>query len=69
MKSHSYEAIACIEFQGTITSDGQSRGHYVCDVKTLPHGNWFKTNDNLQPKQIHRSNVSQSPYVILFRRK
>ena len=68
-KSYSYEAISCIEFQGKMKNMGESRGHYICDVKSQPHGIWFRTNDNQEPEEIDKSVVSKSPYVILFKRK
>ena len=37
-ETYSYEVCACIEFQGTMTSTGESEGHYICDVKTKPFG-------------------------------
>ena len=49
-------------------SDGESRGHYTCDVN--PHGSndWFRTNDNSFPKLISIDDVSKNAYVILFER-
>ena len=69
MKSYSYEACACIEFQGTVTSADDSQGHYICDVKTQPNGKWFRTNDNYEAREIDKSDVSELPYVVLFKRK
>ena len=68
-KVYSYEAIACIEFQGSLISTGESGGHYICDVKTQPNGKWFRTNDNYEAREIDKSDVSELPYVVLFKRK
>ena len=68
-ETYSYEVCACIEFQGTMTSTGESEGHYICDVKTKPFGKWYRTNDNYEPKAIKQSDVSHLPYVVLYRRK
>ena len=61
-----YEPISVIEYRGRLTSTGQSQGHYICDVKDVVSNSW--TNDNCDPVQIQSSNVSQSGYVILFKR-
>ena len=68
-KVYSYEPIACIEFQGSLISADESRGHYVCDVKTKPNGKWFRTNDNHEAREIEQLDVSELPYVVLFKRK
>ena len=59
MKSNKYEAIGCIEFQGKLSNTGESQGHYICDVRTQPHGKWYRTNDNLEPEEIKKCEVSQ----------
>ena len=69
MKSYSYEACACIEFQGTVTSADDSQGHYICDVKTKIGDKWIRTNDNNDPEEINQAEVSEVPYVVLFKRK
>ena len=68
-KLYSYETIACIEFQGTVTSAGDSQGHYICDVKNNSDGRWFRTNDNKEPKEIDKCDVSDVPYIVLLKRK
>ena len=62
-----YEAMAVLEFAGTVDNLGQSRGHYTCDVKDKER-NWFRTNDNLVPISIEGRNVSKIPYVVLYKR-
>ena len=69
MKYHEYDACVCIEFQGTVKSADESYGHYICDIKTKIGGKWMKTNDNDDPKEISQNDVSQVPYVVLFKRK
>ena len=64
-----YESIACIEFQGRVTLDGESTGHYVCDVKCSSDRKWYRTNDNNDPRAITVDEVSKVAYVILYKRK
>ena len=64
-----YEAIAVIEFAGNVGSvGGDSRGHYTCDIKDKSCGAWYRTNDNAMPKVISSKDVSNLPYVVLYRR-
>ena len=67
-ESHLFSAIACIEFQGKVSSTGASEGHYICDVKTEPGGKWIRTNDNDEPQVIEESQVSTTPYVVLYKK-
>ena len=66
---HTYEPIACIEYRGSLKKTGKSTGHYICDVKNMPEGQWYRTNDNEEPIQILDHEVSNLSYVTLFRRK
>ena len=63
-----YEAIAVIEYQGMISSTGESQGHYICDIKYPRSQQWYRTNDNSIPIPIHKTNVSKCPYVLLFKK-
>ena len=63
-----YEAVALIEFQGRVSSQGDSAGHYVCDIKHRLTESWFRTNDNNTPVQIEPDNVSKLANVILYRK-
>ena len=63
-----YEAIAVIEFQGTLTRAGVSQGHYICDIKNKETNLWFRTNDNRDPFQIGTTQVSRKASAVLFRR-
>ena len=63
-----YEPVAIIEFQGTVRVTGESNEHYICDIKEKSTGLWFKTNDNLEPRQIGIENVTKNAYVILYRK-
>ena len=62
-----YEPVAVLEFAGIVDSFDQSRGHYTCDVKDKEK-NWFRTNDNAVPILIEANNVSNLPYVVLYKR-
>ena len=56
-------------FRGNFTEDGDSRGHYICDVLDKLSNRWFRTNDNKIPKCINLKNVSKQAYVVLYRKK
>ena len=64
----SYTPIACIEFQGSMSRSGDSGGHYVCDIKSYRDGKWLRTNDNDAPEAIDESQVSNLPYIVLYKR-
>ena len=51
-----------------MSSDGESRGHYTCDVNPQGMNDWFRTNDNCLPEIISINNVSKHAYVILYER-
>ena len=57
-----------IEYRGSLTSTGDSVGHYICDIKEKSSGKWFRTNDNNNPIPIEEENVSKSAYVVLYKK-
>ena len=61
--------IAVIQHQGQMTSDGEGVGHYICDVKSKDKDMWFQTNDNQIPVSISANEVTQSPVVVLYKKK
>ena len=63
-----YEAIAVIEYKGTLSSTGESHGHYLCDIKDKKTNSWYKTNDNCDPVKISVSDVSKNGYAIMYKR-
>ena len=63
-----YEAISVIEYSGRISPDGESAGHYFCDIKDNKTNVWFRTNDSRLPVPIESCNVSQNGYVVLYKR-
>ena len=63
-----YEAVAVIEYQGTLSRAGDSQGHYICDIKDNDSKQWFRTNDNHTPVHIETSEVSKKAYAVLFKR-
>ena len=65
---HFYQAISVIEYRGIISSSGQTRGHYTCDVRDAQTNSWYRTNDNANPLQIPEADVSKQGYVILYKR-
>ena len=60
-----FDPIAVIDHIGSVSSSGDSRGHYLCDVRTK-NGVWMHTDDNKEPIQIRRQNVSKQGAVILY---
>ena len=52
-----------------MTSDGEGVGHYICDVKSKDKDMWFQTNDNQIPVSISANEVTQSPVVVLYKKK
>ena len=63
-----YEAISIIEFDGNLTSYGESSGHYTCDIKENISNTWYRTNDERPPLPIGLSDVTQYGYVVLLKR-
>ena len=64
-----YECIAVIQFDGRLNLEGQSGGHYTCDIKEKVSNMWFKTNDEQDPVPIEVEDVSKYAYVVLLKRK
>ena len=67
-KVEEFEPIALIEHQGAMLEEGQTCGHYICDLKDKKSGLWFRTNDNLTPFHINPSNVTKKPVVVLYKK-
>ena len=63
-----YGAIAVVEYKGTISSTGDSQGHYTCDIKYPNRKLWYRTNDSRIPFTIPVKNVSKYPYVVLYKK-
>lgn len=63
-----YSPIAIIEHSGQVISNGDTRGHYMCDVKRRD-GQWYHTNDECLPKKIDRLKVSRKAAVVLYCKK
>ena len=53
-----YGVKAVIEYQGSLSSQGVSQGHYICDVQNK--NTWFRTNDDSYPAEITESEVSRN---------
>ena len=64
-----YECIGVIEFDGRLSTSGQSGGHYTCDIKERMSNMWFKTNDEQEPISIQVADVSKYAYIVLLKRK
>ena len=64
-----FEALAIIEHSGSMTSDGDGQGHYICDVKSSQSKTWFKTNDNMDPVPINLDYVTKNAVVVLYKKK
>ena len=59
--------MSVVEYQGQLSRAGESRGHYICDVKEKNSKIWFRTNDDCDPLQLSMSEVSKNSYVILYK--
>ena len=57
-----------IEYQGHVSREGDSQGHYICDIKDRLTGRWFRTNDNKIPIPIEIKEVSDLAYVIQYQK-
>ena len=60
-----YRPIAVIDYSGRMTGEGNTRGHYLCDIQTR-EGHWFRTNDNLRPVYIQAETVTKRAAVVLY---
>ena len=63
-----FEPIALVEHQGHLSQDGETQGHYICDLEDKETLQWFRTNDNQNPVQIELKSVTQKPVVILYKK-
>ena len=64
-----YEPVSVVEFRGSESrTTGESRGHYVCDVKDKHSNLWYRTNDDCLPRLLNMADVSKYGYVILYKR-
>ena len=60
--------MAVIEYVGSLSLAGVSRGHYLCDVKDAKSNLWYRTNDERYPIQLEVTDVSKNAYVVLYKR-
>ena len=64
-----YEPVSIIEFRGSVSrTTGESRGHYVCDVKDKNSNLWYRTNDDRSPRLLNIADLSRYGYVFLYKR-
>ena len=63
-----YEPISIIEHKGTLSQDGISAGHYICDVKEKNSKKWYRTDDKKFPVLITPDEVSRQAYAVLYRK-
>ena len=63
-----YEPIALVEHQGHISEDGETQGHYICDLEDMETSAWFRTNDNRVSIPISITDVTTNPVVILYKK-
>ena len=57
-----------VEHQGRISEDGETQGHYICDLEDKETSAWFRTNDNQMSIPISLTEVTKNPVVILYRK-
>ena len=60
---------ALVEHMGNQLEDGETSGHYVCDIEDEETGQWFRTNDNSLPIKINKESATKKPVVIMFKRE
>lgn len=63
-----FDPIAVIDHIGSVSASGDSRGHYLCDVRTRT-GIWMHTDDNKKPVQIKKKRVSKQGAVVLYHKR
>ena len=63
-----FEPIALVEHQGQLSQDGETQGHYICDLEDKETLQWFRTNDNQIPIPIELEIVTKNPVVILYKK-
>ena len=63
-----FEPIALVEHQGYMSDEGQTQGHYICDLKDIESKTWFRSNDNQNPIPISLTNVTKKPVVVLYKK-
>ena len=51
-----------------MSDEGQTQGHYICDLKDIESKVWFRANDNQHPIPISLSNVTKKPVVVLYKK-
>ena len=51
-----------------MSEDGETQGHYICDLEDKQTLVWLRTNDNQEPIPISLDNVTKNAVVILYRR-
>ena len=68
MHQHWSQAVAVIEYIGTLSRAGVSQGHYICDVRDATTSIWYRTNDEKYPIKLDVSEVSKNAYVVLYKR-
>ena len=61
-----FEPVALVEHQGQMSEDGETRGHYICDLEDKESLAWFRTNDNQTPTAITLDSVTKTPAVVLY---
>jgi hypothetical protein len=64
----SFEPIAIVEHQGHLYQDGETQGHYICDLEDEETLKWFRTNDNQIPIPIELESITKNPVVILYKK-
>ena len=63
-----FEPIAIVEHQGQLSQDGETQGHYICDLEDKETLKWFRTNDNQIPIPIELEHVTKNPVVTLYKK-
>ena len=63
-----YSPITIIHYQGHVTPDGDTRGHYMADILDVERNKWYRTSDNSKPRELQVCELSNQGYIYLYKR-
>ena len=63
-----YFPITIIHYEGHVTEDEDTRGHYMADVLDVHTSKWFRTSDNSTPRELEANELSNQGYIYLYKR-
>ena len=63
-----YSPVTIIHYEGHVTEDEDTRGHYMADVLDVHTNKWFRTSDNSTPRELEANELSNQGYIYLYKR-